>query len=71
MRAAWRDILLLLLGVAAGYTVAVATRAGSVPFLSPVRRYIATHQMETFVGLLLVGVIVYLAGGRGGGGGKR
>lgn len=66
MRGSARDTLLLIIGLAAGYVVAVATRAGSVPFLDPVRQYVATHQMESFVGLILVGVIVYLAGGKGG-----
>lgn len=65
MRGPWRDLLLLLLGVALGYAIAVITKAGNVPFLQPVRAYIASHQMEVFVGLALLGIIVYLAGGQG------
>jgi hypothetical protein len=61
-----RDILLLLVGLAGGYIAAVTTRAGSVPFLQPARAYVSTHQVESCVGLVLVGVIVYLAGGKGG-----
>jgi hypothetical protein len=67
MRFAWRETLLFLVGLCVGYTVAVTTNAGNVPFLAPVRTYVATHQMESFVGLILVGMIVYLAGGKSGG----
>jgi hypothetical protein len=66
MRFAWREILLFFVGVGVGYTVAVTTGAGSVPFMKPARDYVATHQIESFVGLILVGIIVYLAGGSGG-----
>jgi hypothetical protein len=71
MRFAWRETLLFLVGLGVGYTVAVTTRAGTVPFMDPVRAYVATHQIESFVGLILVGTIVYLAGGSGRSGGRR
>ena len=66
MPCAWRDVLLLLVGMGAGYAIAVTTRAASVPALEQARQYVMMHQMETFVFLFLVGVIVYLAGGKGG-----
>ena len=66
MKSSLRDSLLFLLGLAAGYVVAVITRAGNVPFLDPARQYVVTHQTESFVGLILVGLIVYLAGGKSG-----
>lgn len=66
MPRAWREILLLIVGVAIGYTLAVTTRAASVPALDKVRHYVVTHQMESFIFLILVGVIIYLAGGKGG-----
>lgn len=66
MPRAWRDLLLLLVGVGGGYALAVATRAASVPALEAARQYIITHQTETFVFLFLVGVIIYLAGGKSG-----
>jgi len=62
----WRDALLLLVGAAAGYAVAVTTRAASVPALDQARRYVVTHPIETFVFLMLAGIIIYLAGGKGG-----
>jgi hypothetical protein len=64
MRLAWREPLLFLVGLGVGYTVGVSTRAIDTPFLEPVRAYVKTHQVESFVGLILVGVIVYLAGGK-------
>lgn len=64
MRFALRETLLFLVGLGVGYTVAVTTRAGKAPFLEPVRTYVATHQVESLVGLILVGTIVYLAGGK-------
>jgi hypothetical protein len=66
VRGAWREVLLLLVGAALGYTLAVTTRAANVPMLDQARHYVVTHQTESFVGLILVGVIVYLMGSRGG-----
>lgn len=66
MRGPWREILLLLVGVALGYVLAVTTRASRVPMMEQARHYVVTHQTESFVGLILVGVIIYLAGGKGG-----
>lgn len=66
MRYAWRETLLFIIGVGVGYTVAVTSGAGTLPFMKPARDYVATHQIESFVGLILVGIIVYLAGGRSG-----
>lgn len=66
MRGPWREVLLLLVGVALGYVLAVTTRASRVPMMDQARHYVVTHQTESFVGLILVGVIIYLAGGKGG-----
>jgi hypothetical protein len=66
VRGAWREVLLLLVGVALGYTLAVTTRASRVPMMDQARHYVVTHQTESFVGLILVGVIIYLAGNKGG-----
>lgn len=66
MRGPWREALLLLVGVALGYVAAVTTRASQVPMLEQARHYVVTHQTESFVGLILVGVIIYLAGNKGG-----
>jgi hypothetical protein len=64
LRLPWRDILLLFLGIAVGYVVAVVTRAGAVPALQPLRRYVMANTTEVFVGLILLGIIVYLMGNK-------
>lgn len=62
MPRAWRDVALFALGAAAGYVVAVATRAAETPALFQIRHYVLTHRNEALLFLLMAGLIIYLAG---------
>jgi hypothetical protein len=84
-KANWlRDIALVAVGALAGYFyAALGRKPGMIPALPqklppaatglPARfeAYYRTHQAEVIVGAVLVGIILYLAFGRGGGKKRR
>lgn len=64
-----RDLILLIVGIVAGYALAQIGPAPSRVLVEPVRSYVATHTVEVLIGVILVGIILTLMGK--GGGGRR
>lgn len=66
MKTAARDYALILFGAIIGYVAAVSTRQLSVPFLVDARAYVLTHRIEVSIGIVMLGLIIYLGGGGSG-----
>jgi len=61
-----RDLMLLLVGIVAGYALAQIGLAPPRALVEPVRSYVATHTVEVLIGVILVGIILTLLGKGGG-----